>query len=103
MNKFISILLSFLTLFIILISEQVKAQDSLYLVGTITGQSTEQKIYNVKGVGDVNGDGYDDFMVSNRTGKKVRDEGVVKLYLGSADANLIPDVTFHYPRERYIK
>ena len=70
MKKSISKSASLLALFIVLISAQLKAQDSLYLVGTITGQSTEQKIYNVKGVGDVNGDGYDDFMVSNRTGKK---------------------------------
>ena len=70
MKKSISILLSLLALFIILISAQLKAQDSLYLVGTITGESYDKRITDVKGVGDVNGDGYEDFMVSNRTGKK---------------------------------
>jgi Secretion system C-terminal sorting domain/FG-GAP repeat len=76
---------------------KVYAQDSLYLVGSITGESNSKNITNVKGIGDINGDGYDDFMVSVRTGKKIKDEGIVKLYLGSADGNLVPDVTFHYP------
>ncbi len=89
-------------LFLIIISScfffsETKAQDSLYLIGTIIGESTEKRITNVKGIGDINGDGYDDFMISMRTGKKVRDEGIVKLYLGSADGNLNPDITFHYP------
>ena len=89
-------------LFLIIISlyffiSETNAQDSLYLVGTITGESYENRITDVKGIGDINGDGYDDFMISMRTGKKVRDEGIVKLYLGSADGNLIPDITFHYP------
>ncbi|MBL1213636.1 MAG: hypothetical protein HND52_09795 [Ignavibacteriae bacterium] len=75
----------------------IHAQDSLYLVGTITGESVEKQITDVKGVGDINGDGYDDFMVSSRTGKLVRDQGIIKLYLGASDGNLIPDVTFHYP------
>ena len=87
--------------FLIIISlyffiSETNAQDSLYLVGTITGESYENRITDVKGIGDINGDGYDDFMISMRTGKKVRDEGIVKLYLGSADGNLIPDITFHY-------
>ena len=89
-------------LFLIIISlyffiSQTNAQDSLYLVGTITGESYEKRITSVKGIGDINGDGYDDFMISMRTGKKVRDEGIVKLYLCSADGNLNPDITFHYP------
>ncbi|NOG98239.1 MAG: T9SS type A sorting domain-containing protein [Ignavibacteriae bacterium] len=80
-----------------LFSSQTKAQDSLYLVGTITGESTEKQITDISGVGDVNGDGYDDFMVSSRTGLIRKDQGIVKLYLGAADGNLIPDVIFHYP------
>ncbi len=76
---------------------ETKAQDSLYLVGTITGESYEKRITNVNRIGDVNGDGYDDFMVSRRTGFTTRDQGITQLYLGSATLDLIPDVIFHYP------
>ena len=74
-----------------------KAQDSLYLVGTIIGESNEKRITNVKGIGDINTDGYDDFMVAVNTGLNVKGQGIVKLYLGSADGNLTHDVIFHYP------
>ena len=62
-------------LFLIIISlyfffSEIKAQDNLYLVGTMTGESYENRITDVKGIGDINGDGYDDFMISMRTGKK---------------------------------
>ena len=73
------------------------SQDSLYLIGTITGISNAQRITDVKGIGDVNGDGYDDFIVSERTGKTNTDMGIVKLHFGSANVDLIPDVIFHYP------
>ncbi len=66
------------------------SQDSLYLIGTITGHSTTENIINVKGVGDVNGDGYDDFMVSVGYNS-------IKLYLGSPNINLTTSITFHYP------
>jgi hypothetical protein len=68
-----------------------KAQDSLYLVGTITGESYEKRITDVKGIGDVNRDGYGDFVVTNYFDK------TAKLYFGSASLDLIPDLTFHYP------
>jgi hypothetical protein len=42
----------------------IKAQDSLYLVGTITGESTQKNITYVKGIGDTNGDGYENFIIS---------------------------------------
>jgi hypothetical protein len=90
-------ILILLTAFICTTNVEVIAQDSLYLVGTITGESVEKQITDVKGVGDINGDGYDDFMVSASTGLIRKDQGIVKLYLGSADGNLIPDITFHYP------
>ena len=99
MNSFYPISKKFLFIifFIYLASFKISAQDSLYLVGTITGESNERRITDVKGVGDINGDGYDDFMVSERTGKLVKDEGIVKLYLGSEALDLIPDLIFHYP------
>ncbi|GIK61033.1 MAG: T9SS type A sorting domain-containing protein [Ignavibacteriota bacterium] len=73
------------------------AQDSLYLIGTITGESTEQRIDVAVRIGDVNGDGYDDFVISMRTGNTTSDQAVVKLYLGSANYDLNTDVIFHYP------
>lgn len=82
---------------LILLSNYLIAQDSLYLIGTITGESYDKRITNVSRVGDVNGDGYEDFMVSSRTGKTRSDQGIVQLYLGSATLDLIPNMTFHYP------
>ena len=73
------------------------AQDSLYLLGTITGESTEHRIGGAEGVGDVNGDGYDDFMIPMRTGNIIKDQGIVKLFLGSINFELNADVIFHYP------
>lgn len=75
----------------------VKAQDSLYLIGTITGDSPEHRIGEPIGIGDVNGDGYDDFMITMLTGIPGRDQAVVKLYLGSQNFDLNADVIFHYP------
>jgi len=76
---------------------ETKAQDSLHLIGTITGESYQKRITNVDRVGDVNGDGYDDFIIASRTGKTRKDQGIVQLFLGSATLDLKPDVTFHYP------
>jgi hypothetical protein len=73
------------------------AQDSLYLIGTITGESTEQRILSAIGIGDVNGDGFDDFLIPMRTGNTISDQGVVKHYFGSANLDLNADIIFHYP------
>jgi len=91
--------IKFLTVFLFLYfyTPNIKAQDSLYLIGSITGESYDKRITNVNRIGDVNGDGYDDFMVSSRTGKTINDQGITKLYFGSASLDLIPDVIFHYP------
>ncbi len=75
----------------------IQAQDSLYLIGTITGESTEHKINYPVGIGDINGDGYDDFMLRMETGILSHDQAVIKLYLGSSDYDLNPDIIFHYP------
>src|SRR5690554_139762 len=69
---------------------QSYAQDSLYLVGTITGESYDKRIIDVRGIGDVNGDGYDDFMITYRN-------NVMKLFLGSPTLDLLPDITFNPP------
>jgi hypothetical protein len=61
------------------------------LVGTITGESTEKAITHVSGIGDVNGDGYDDFIVTHYFNKSA------DLYFGGATLNLEPDITFYYP------
>ncbi len=63
-----------------------KAQDGLYLVGTTTGMSEQEKINSAKGAGDVNGDGFADFIItfSNHT----------NLYYGSTGFDTIPDYTF---------
>lgn len=68
----------------------VVGQDSLYLVGTLVGESYAKRITGVKGVGDVNGDGYDDFMVSIG-------QNSVRLYFGTPKLDLVPDVSFAYP------
>lgn len=75
----------------------IYAQDSLYLIGTITGESTTQRIGPPKGIGDVNGDGYDDFIITMKTGNIISDQGIVKLYFGSSNFDLNADVIFHYP------
>lgn len=66
-----------------------RCQDSLYLIGTITGESTENNITDVKGIGDVNDDEYEDYIVISKFH--------AKLYLGSSIMALIPGVIFHYP------
>ncbi len=87
-------------LFVILWSPFVfitPAQDSLYLIGTITGESSEHRIDYPVRIGDINGDGYDDFILWMKTGIPSHDQAVIKLYLGSADFDLNPDMIFHYP------
>ena len=78
---------------------QAKAQDSLYLVGTITGMSFDNRITDVRGIGDVNGDGYGDFIIATRTESNY---GIVKLYFGAEYLDLTPDIIFQYPgKDKY--
>jgi hypothetical protein len=84
-----------LFLFLNLFSNIVLCKDSLYLIGTITGQSTAEQITYIKGVGDINGDGYDDFMISIGYHS-------IQLYLGSLNFNLTPSVIFHYPGKEVL-
>jgi hypothetical protein len=78
----------FIILSLTLNSLTITAQDSLYLVGTLVGESYEKRITNVRGVGDVNGDGYGDFLVA------MSEDNTVHLYFGSPDLNLESDVVF---------
>lgn len=96
-NIFIFLLVVFSPCIII-----IQAQDSLYLVGTITGESNEKRINVVRAIGDVNNDGYDDFIVSYRNGNVPSDQGIIKLYLGTPNFDLIPDIIFHYPGNEYL-
>jgi hypothetical protein len=84
--------LEFLCLFSILffLTNVAICQDSLYLIGTITGESNAKRITDVKGIGDVNGDGYADFMITTVN-------NTVTLYFGSQNINLTPSIVFHYP------
>ena len=86
---FISLLLAFILMI------DLNAQDSLYLVGTITGETSPKNITDVKGY-DVNGDGYDDFMLS------LQNQNTALLYLGSENMDLTADVVFHYPGEEIL-
>jgi hypothetical protein len=60
----------------IVLSARCYCQDGLYLVATMVGEKPGDMFGLVKGVGDVNGDGYADFMVGSPETK------YCKLYLG---------------------
>ncbi len=64
------------------------AEEGFYLLGTMTGKGENDCYYHVAGVGDVNGDGYDDAMVGASAGNYAH------LFLGSTDFDTIPDVVF---------
>jgi len=63
---------------IILIKSNCFAQNNLHLLTTMSGDSTGDQFSVVVGVGDVNGDGYDDFVVGAPGGN------YVKLFFGGA-------------------
>jgi hypothetical protein len=64
------------------------AQDELQLIATMTGEKTGDMFNVVAGVGDVNGDGYDDVMVGAPKGK------YAKLYFGSTPFDTLADLRF---------
>ena len=64
------------------------AQDELQLLATMTGEKTGDMFSVVSGVGDVNGDGYDDVLVGTRYGN------YAKLYFGGAPFDTIADLRF---------
>ena len=63
------------------------AEEGFHLLATISGDSTGDFFCNVKNVGDVNGDGYNDFLVG------AREASYAKLYFGGADFDTIADLT----------
>ena len=67
-----------LILLVLLFSIKIYGQDSLYLVGTITGELGDKRITGVKCIGDINGDGYEDFIISRTYANSA------ELYLGSS-------------------
>ena len=62
------------------------AQDSLHLVMTLTGESYVKRITNAVGVGDVNGDGNADFLVSMPTSDRLRPYGVKQDFIWAAQS-----------------
>ncbi|RMD91697.1 MAG: T9SS C-terminal target domain-containing protein [Calditrichaeota bacterium] len=82
MGKRISLLIVVFSIF-----NAVFAQDSLYLVNTLVGE-TDNQLLSAKAAGDINGDGYADLAVSF--------EDSTYIYLGNPDFELKPDYLFQY-------
>ena len=78
--KKIKFLNSLLVLFAFII--HLEAQDSLYLVHSIVGD-TQNRLFYTKVAGDLNGDGYDDLVVIF--------EDYTYIYFGNPDFELEPD------------
>jgi hypothetical protein len=55
-------------IFFLLLLKSALAQDSLHLVTTIIGKNINEPIVQVNGLGDINGDGFDEFAVKNLNG-----------------------------------
>ena len=82
------------------------AQDSLHLVGTITGTDEQHKILSAKGIGDFNGDGLADFTISflgtdTTINFNTYTKTYTNLYYGSTHFDTIPDFTFKYCNASY--
>ncbi|GEM_PF-750994 len=73
---------------VLFLSTSLFAEEGFYLLGMMTGKGTNDCYYHVAGVGDVNGDGFDDAMVGASAGHYAH------LFLGSASFDTIPDVIF---------
>ncbi len=73
---------------LIMASSKSYAQDSLKLVATMTGEKPGDQFGIVSGVGDVNGDGFDDLLVGAPGGN------YAKLYFGGAPFDTVADLKF---------
>ena len=73
---------------IMIVFTHVYPQDSLHLIATMTGEKTGDKFSVVAGVGDVNGDGYDDVLVGVPGGN------YAKLYFGGSPFDTLADLRF---------
>jgi hypothetical protein len=71
---------------ITMLVNQLFSQDSLYLVATITGEQIGDQFGNVAGLGDVNGDECDDFIVGSVE--------YAKIYFGGVPFDTIADFYF---------
>jgi hypothetical protein len=75
------------------IAQSSPSQDSLQLVLTMTGEQSADEFSVVAGVGDVNGDGYDDLAVG-APGGNFGKGNYVKLYFGGAQFDTVADLKF---------
>lgn len=64
------------------------SQDNLKLIATMTGEKAGDQFGVVSGVGDVNGDGFDDLLVGAAGGN------YAKLYFGGAPFDTVADLKF---------
>ena len=73
---------------ILIVSGLCYAEEGFTHLATISGDSTGDRYSIVGGGGDVNGDGYNDFIVGAPEGN------YAELFLGGPDFDTIPDLTF---------
>jgi hypothetical protein len=71
------------------------AQDSLYFIGSLQGINTSEPISNVSKIGDINGDGNDDFITC------IPSANYCNIYFGGENFNLEPDIVLKSPSEIY--
>ena len=66
----------------------IQAQDSLYLIDILVGKGSglNERLYNANGLGDINGDGYSDFMVDSGDSTRI--------YLGNPEFKLKANIVF---------
>lgn len=82
-------------IFSLLLPNNIFAQDSLYQIGTLQGDSIEEPIFNINKAGDINRDGYDDFITCIPKGN------YCEIYLGGDSLDLTPDIILKCSPEIY--
>lgn len=76
----------YLFIFLIIAIKTIYPQNSLYLVDTLTGTSVNNKFWKAEGIGDFNGDGYNDFAISSPYNW---DDGLGRVYLFKGGKTLL--------------